>query len=67
MPAVDLANLLCEARADTTVDLGELLRAEMAAEDPHARPFAIRPMRLFVIALSFALTLMVGISVFVAS
>jgi hypothetical protein len=63
--AVDLDCLLSESRGEATVDLGDLLRAEIGAEDAHVPPwlFAVSPARLFVIAVSFTATLAVGIGV----
>jgi hypothetical protein len=58
MPAVELDSLLCESRVDTTVDLGALIRSELGGE----ALFAMPPARLFVIVVSFALTLVIGIA-----
>jgi hypothetical protein len=52
-----------------TIDLGDLLRAELAAEDARKRswPFAISTTRWIVIGVSFAATLGIGISLLVGA
>ncbi len=70
MPVVDLDNLLSQTRPQgPTIDLGDLLRAELAVEDACMQPwpFAMSPTRLFVIAVSFVATLGIGLGVLVAS
>ena len=51
MPAVELDGLLCETRG----------------EPARSWPFAMQPTRLFVIAISFALTLVTGIGLLIHS
>jgi hypothetical protein len=67
IPVVELDDLLLQTRP--TIDLGDLLRAELAAEDARMQPwpFAMSPTRLFVIAVSFVATLGIGLGVLVAS
>jgi hypothetical protein len=68
--AVDLDSLLSQTRPDgATIDLGDLLRAELAADDARvpAWRFAMSPTRLFVIAISFVATLGIGIGLLVGS
>ena len=69
IPAVDLDSLLSQTRPDgATIDLGDLLRAELPADDARiAWPFAMSPTRLFVIVVSFVATLGIGIGLFVAT
>jgi hypothetical protein len=70
MPAVDLDSLLSQTRPDVaTIDLGDLLRAELAAEDARVPswPFVMTPTRVIVIAVSFVATLGIGLGLLVGS